>query len=323
MKVIVTGGAGYIGSTTSAALHAAGHDVVVVDDLRRGHRELVPADVEMVEAAITDASTLAPLLANADAVIHFAAAIEAGESMRAPAQYFSDNTAASMMFLKTVVDAGVQRVVFSSTAAVYGDPSEVPLTEDAHTEPVNVYGASKLAVERELRWLGRLGVLRSIALRYFNVAGATPERGEDHHPETHLVPLVLAAAAGRRDGISIFGTDYHTADGTCVRDYIHVADLAQAHVQALDVVDSHDHLVCNLGNGSGFSVREVIDSVRRVTGNDFVVRTEARRPGDPAVLVAASNRAREVLGWTPQVTDLDDIVASAWQWHQRRWRDRP
>lgn len=319
MRVMVTGGAGYIGSTTAAALLAAGHDVVVVDDLRRGHAELVPDGADLVEADIADAARLDSVLRDADAVVHFAAAIEAGESMRSPARYFADNTAATMLFLQQVVDAGISRFVFSSTAAVYGAPSEIPLSEDARTEPESVYGATKLAVERELRWLGRLGVLRSVALRYFNVAGATADRGEDHDPETHLIPLVLAAAAGRRDGIAIYGTDYDTPDGTCVRDYVHVADLADAHLRALAVVDDHDHLVCNLGNGEGFSVREVIDAAGRVTGVDFPVRIEERRPGDPSVLVASSDRARRELGWTPSVTSLDEIVASAWTWHQARW----
>jgi len=319
MRVMVTGGAGYIGSTTAAALLAAGHDVVVVDDLRRGHAELVPDGADLVEVDIADATRLDPVLRDADAVVHFAAAIEAGESMRSPARYFADNTAATMLFLQQVVDAGISRFVFSSTAAVYGAPSEIPLREDARTEPESVYGATKLAVERELRWLGRLGVLRSVALRYFNVAGATAHRGEDHDPETHLIPLVLAAAAGRRDGIAIYGTDYDTPDGTCVRDYVHVADLADAHLKALAAVDDHDHMVCNLGNGAGFSVREVIDAARRVTGVDFPVRIEERRPGDPSVLVASSDRARRELGWTPNVTSLDEIVASAWTWHRARW----
>ncbi len=322
MHVIVTGGAGYIGATTAAALLDAGHDVVVVDDLRRGHADLVPDGAELVEADIVDRRAMDEVLDGAEAVVHFAAAIEAGESMRSPAQYFADNTAATMMFLQQVVEAGVARFVFSSTAAVYGSPSEVPLTEDARTEPESVYGATKLAVERELRWLGRLGALRSVALRYFNVAGATADRGEDHTPETHLIPLVLAAAAGRRDDIAIYGTDYDTPDGTCVRDYIHVADLADAHVRALNVIDDHEHLACNLGNSAGFSVREVIDAARRVTGIDFPVRIEDRRPGDPSILVASSDRARQTLGWTPTVTSLDEIVASAWTWHRARWADQ-
>ena len=319
MKVLVTGGAGYLGTVTTAALLAAGHEVVVVDDLRRGHRELVPEAAAFVHADVADEAAMSRVLVGVDAVIHLAAMIEAGESMRAPAQYFADNTAATMTFLRSVVEAGVTRLVFSSTAAVFGNPSETPLTEDAVKEPTNVYGATKLAVEAELRWLARLEVLRSVALRYFNLAGATRDHGEDHHPESHLIPLVLAAAAGRRDGIAIFGTDYDTPDGTCIRDYVHVADIAAAHVQALEVIDDHWHLDANLGNGHGFSVREVIDTVRDVTGRDFDVREEARRPGDPAVLVASSARARDVLGWRPQVPELHDIVASAWDWHQRRW----
>lgn len=316
---MVTGGAGYIGAVTSQQLLAAGHEVVVVDDLRRGHGELVPEGARLVRADVADGAAVAPVLADVDAVVHFAAAIEAGESMRDPARYFAENAATSMLLLRAVVEAGVERLVFSSTAAVYGNPSQVPLTEDARTQPESVYGATKLAVEDELTWLARLGHLRSVALRYFNVAGATGQRGEDHDPETHLIPLVLAAAAGRRDGIAIFGTDYDTPDGTCIRDYIHVADLARAHVQALEVVDDHDHLVCNLGNGEGYSVREVIDTARQVTGRSFPVSEETRRAGDPPVLVAAAQRAREFLGWQPQVPDLDEIIASAWRWHRHRW----
>lgn len=323
MKVLVTGGAGYLGTVTTAALLSAGHEVVVVDDLRRGHRDLVPAAAEFVRADVADAAAMAEVLAGVDAVVHLAAMIEAGESMRSPAQYFADNTAATMLFLRSVVEAGVTRLVFSSTAAVFGNPSEIPLTEDAVTDPTNVYGATKLAVERELRWLARLEVLRSVALRYFNLAGATEDHGEDHDPETHLIPLVLAAAADRRDGIAIFGTDYDTPDGTCIRDYVHVADVAAAHVRALAVIDDHWHLDANLGNGQGFSVREVIDTVRDVTGRDFDVREEARRPGDPAVLVASSDRARDVLGWRPRTPDLHHIVASAWDWHQHRWTGTP
>lgn len=319
MRVMVTGGAGYIGSATSQELLDSGHEVVVVDDLRRGHLDLVPDGADLVRADVADTATVGPVLDHVDAVVHFAAAIEAGESMRDPARYFAENTAATMLLLHAIVQAGVPRLVFSSTAAVYGEPSEIPLTEHARTEPESVYGATKLAVERELRWLARLGHLRSVALRYFNVAGATDERGEDHDPETHLIPLVLAAAAGRRDGIAIFGTDYDTPDGTCIRDYIHVADLARAHVRALEVADDHEHLVCNLGNGSGYSVREVIEACREVTAVDFPVTEEGRRPGDPPVLIASSDRAAAELGWVPQVPDLADIVASAWRWHRGRW----
>jgi UDP-glucose 4-epimerase len=261
--------------------------------------------------------------AGVDGCLHFAALIEAGESMRRPEMFFQANTAATLTLLRLLVDRGVTRFVLSSTAAVYGDPDRSPIDETAPTAPTNVYGETKLQIERALWWLADLRGLRAAALRYFNAAGATEERGEDHDPETHLIPLVLAAAAGRRDHIAIFGNDYPTRDGTCVRDYIHVADLADAHVRALERLDDLGTLICNLGNGEGFTVREVIDAACRVTGVDFPVRVEARRPGDPPTLVAANDRARRLLDWTPRHPDLDDIVASAWAWHRRRWATPP
>ena len=318
MRVLVTGGAGYIGSTTAAALLEAGHDVVVLDDLRSGAPEAVPAGAELVEGAVEDRDLVARLLTGGvRACVHFAASIEAGESMRRPEAFFANNTAATLRLLETLVTGGVDRFVLSSTAAVYGDPVRTPIQEDDPTVPTNAYGESKLLVERALAWLGRLRGLRWAALRYFNAAGASALRGERHDPETHLIPLVLQVAAGRRHDIAVFGTDYATPDGTCVRDYVHVGDLAAAHVLALAALDTHDRLVCNLGNGAGFSVREVLDSARRVTGHPIPAREEARRPGDPAVLVASSERARALLGWTPRHPDLDDIVASAWRWHAR------
>ncbi|HVM21257.1 MAG TPA: UDP-glucose 4-epimerase GalE [Egibacteraceae bacterium] len=317
--VLVTGGAGYIGSVTSAALLQRGYDVVIVDDLRRGHRDLVPAGARLVEADVGEPEQFADVLASVDACLHFAAAIEAGESMVRPEAFFAANTAATLRLLHALVDAGVGRFVFSSTAAVYGDPVRVPITEDDPLDPTNAYGESKLLVERALAWLTRLRGLRTASLRYFNASGATPERGEDHSPETHLIPIVLQVAAGRRESVSIFGTDYETRDGTCVRDYIHVTDLAEAHVAALTALDDHERLVCNLGNGTGFTVREVIDSARRITGHPIPAVEAPRRPGDPATLVASSERARTLLGWKPQHPELDDIVASAWEWHQRRW----
>ena len=320
MRVLVTGGAGYIGSTTAARLLAAGHEVVVLDDLSNGHKEAVPAAARLVVGDIADGAALAQALRDgADACVHFAALIEAGESMRTPARFYAANTAKTLLLLERLLDAGVRRFVLSSTAAVYGEPRSVPIVEDDPTDPTNVYGATKLAVEQALAWLARLGHLRYAALRYFNASGATAERGEDHDPETHLIPLVLAAAAGRRAAISVFGTDYPTRDGTAVRDYVHVDDLADAHVRALAALDRHERLICNLGNGRGFTVREVIAAAERVTGLPVLAQDAPRREGDPAVLVASSERARELLGWVPSHPDLETIVRSAWEWHARRW----
>ena len=317
MRVLVTGGAGYIGSVTAAALLDAGHDVVVVDDLSAGHRELVPDEAELIVGDVADPVVLDRALdSGARACVHFAARIEAGESMRQPERYFAANTATTLRLLERLVAEGVERFVLSSTAAVYGDPVRLPITEDDPTEPTNAYGESKLLVERALRWISELRPLRYASLRYFNACGATAERGELHDPETHLIPLVLEVAAGQREEIAVFGTDYPTRDGTCIRDYIHVADLADAHVRALEGLAAHEQLVCNLGGGEGRTVREVIDAARRVTGHPIPARDAPRRPGDPAELVASSARARETLGWEPAHTDLDEIVASAWRWHR-------
>ena len=320
LRVLVTGGAGYIGSVTAAALLEAGHTVVVVDDLRRGHRELVPQDAMFINADAGRPEDFLPQAGAVDACLHFAAAIEAGESMVRPEAFFTANTATTLRLLEGLVQAGVERFVLSSTAAVYGDPDSVPIKEDDSLQPTNAYGESKLLIERSLEWLSRLRGLRTAALRYFNASGATADRGEDHTPETHLIPIVLQVAAGRRESVSVFGTDYSTRDGTCVRDYIHVADLAEAHVAALHALSDHERLVCNLGNGTGFTVREVIDSARRITGHEIPLVEAPRRPGDPATLVACADRAADVLGWTPSHPDLDDIVASAWNWHRRRWQ---
>ncbi len=319
MRVLVTGGAGYIGSVTVAQLRDRGHEVVVVDDLRSGHAKLVPAGVPVVEADVAEPDTYRTSLAGIDACVHFAASIEAGESMQRPEAFFANNTAGTLRLLAALHDAGVGRFVLSSTAAVYGDPERVPIDEDDATRPTNAYGESKLLIERALAWLARLRGMSCVALRYFNASGATAERGEDHHPETHLIPLVLGVAAGRRADIKIFGTDYDTPDGTCIRDYIHVSDLADAHVQAVERHDRAELLVCNLGNGDGFSVREVIDVARDVTGHPIPSAEAPRRAGDPAILVASSQRARQRLGWQPRHASLHDIVASAWAWHRRRW----
>ena len=314
MHALVTGGAGYIGATTAAALLDAGHQVTVADDLSAGHRDAVPQGAEFIEVDVTDARTIDEVVGDGgfDACLHFAALIEAGESMRAPERFFRVNTAGSATLLEALLTHGVRRFVLSSTAAVYGEPERVPITEDDPLVPTNAYGESKLLIERMLAWHHRIHGLSFAALRYFNAAGAVPGRGERHDPETHLIPLVLQVAEGRRDHITLFGTDYPTEDGTAVRDYIHVADLADAHVRAVEQLDTHGTITCNLGNGRGFSVREVVEAARRVTGHPIPAEEAPRRPGDPAVLVASSERARALLGWRPQAPDLDRIVADAW-----------
>lgn len=319
MRVLVTGGAGYIGATTAAGLLAVGHDVTVVDDLSTGHRDAVPDGAAFVRADVTEPAQLAPVVAGGDfeACLHFAALIEAGESMRVPERFFAVNTAGTARLLEVLLHHGVGRFVLSSTAAVYGEPEHAPVRETDRLEPTNAYGESKLLVERMLAWHHRIHGLRTASLRYFNAAGATPERGERHDPETHLIPLVLQVALGERERISIFGTDYPTPDGTAVRDYVHVLDLADAHVRALEALADHGSLTCNLGNGSGFSVREVIAAARRVTGHPIPAEEAPRRAGDPAVLVAASDRARDLLGWRPARPQLDVIVGDAWRFASR------
>ncbi len=314
MHVLVTGGAGYIGATTAAALLDAGHAVTVADDLSAGHREAVPGQATFVEVDVTDPAAIDEVAGDGgfDACLHFAALIEAGESMRAPERFFRVNTGGSATLLDALLRHGVTRFVLSSTAAVYGEPERLPITEDDALLPTNAYGESKLLVERMLAWHHRIHGLRYAALRYFNAAGAIPGRGERHDPETHLIPLVLQVAEGRRDHITLFGTDYPTEDGTAVRDYIHVADLADAHVRAVEQLDTHGTVICNLGNGRGFSVREVVEAARRVTGHPIPAEEAPRRAGDPAVLVASSDRARQLLGWRPGRPDLDVIVSDAW-----------
>jgi UDP-glucose 4-epimerase len=314
MRILVTGGAGYIGSTTAAALLDSGHEVVVADDLSRGHRDAVPAAARFVEVDVTVPDAIDEVVGDGafDACLHFAALIEAGESMRSPERFFAVNTGGSATLLEALLRHGVERFVLSSTAAVYGEPTRTPIEEDDPLSPTNAYGESKLLIERMLAWHHRIHGLRFAALRYFNAAGGTPDRGERHDPETHLIPLVLQVASGRREQISVFGTDYPTPDGSAVRDYIHVIDLADAHVRAVEQLDDHGSVTCNLGNGRGFSVREVVEAVRRVTGHPVPVEEAPRREGDPAILVASSDRARRLLGWKPQHTDLDGIVADAW-----------
>jgi UDP-glucose 4-epimerase len=315
VRVLVTGGAGFIGATTAAALLDAGHDVVVADDLSRGHRDAVPDAADFVRADVTDPASIGPVVTEGgfEACVHFAALIEAGESMVRPERFFAVNTGGSATLLEALVTAGVERFVLSSTAAVYGEPERAPIDEDDALLPTNAYGESKLLVERMLAWHHRIHGLRTAALRYFNAAGATPGRPERHDPETHLIPLVLQVARGQRSHISMFGDDYDTPDGTCVRDYVHVADLADAHVRALERLDRLGTVTCNLGNGTGFSVREVVEAARRVTGHPIPAEVAPRRAGDPAALVASSARARDLLGWVPAVADLDRIVADAWE----------
>ncbi|WP_461296434.1 UDP-glucose 4-epimerase GalE [Streptomyces harbinensis] len=309
-RYLVTGGAGYVGSVVAAHLLAAGHRVTVLDDLSTGFREAVPAGAEFIEGRVQDAAR--HLDGGYDAVLHFAASSQVGESVNDPAKYWSNNVGGAIDLLAAMRSAGIDTLVFSSTAAVYGEPDTTPIREDAATAPTNPYGATKLAVDHMITSEAAAHGLAAVSLRYFNVAGAHGAYGERHEPESHLIPLVLRTAQGRRDSISVFGTDYPTPDGTCVRDYIHVDDLAEAHLLALTAARSGEHLICNLGNGNGFSVREVIETARKVTGRDIPETAAGRRAGDPAVLVASADRAREVLGWRPSRTDLAGIIADAW-----------
>ena len=321
MKILVTGGAGYIGGTVATILLKAGHSVTVLDNLRHSRREEIPAGVSFVEADVADRPRVESLLRDLqpEGVLHFAALIEAGESMQKPEIYFRNNTASTLALLEAMLATGVDKLVFSSTAAVYGEPEATPIEETASLAPTNAYGESKLLVEHMLRWFHQIHGLRYASLRYFNVAGAVGGRGEAHEPETHLIPLILDVALGRRQKIFIFGDDYPTPDGTCIRDYIHVADLADAHILALRALSSCDRMIYNLGNGNGFSVREVIESARRVTGHPIPAEVKPRRAGDPARLVASSAQAKSKLDWQPKHPDLDDIMASAWAWHQQRY----
>lgn len=316
--ILVTGGAGYIGSVCAERLLASGAEVCVFDNLSRGHRDAVPAGAEFVEGDLEDRVALAQVFADRPikAVMHFAAYALVGESMEQPNLYFRKNFSNALNLIEATVDAGVDRFVFSSTCAIFGDQVKPPIGEDAPKSPVNPYGESKLAVERALKWSRKIHGLNYFALRYFNACGATAERGELHEPETHLIPLILRAAAGLSDGIRIFGDDYPTPDGTCIRDYVHVLDLADAHILALRA-PSEKRGCYNVGIGRGDSVREVIDAVRRVTGRDFPVIVEPRRPGDPPELVAASDKIRRELGWNPQ-HDIESSVRSAWEFFQKQ-----
>ncbi|HSA99252.1 MAG TPA: UDP-glucose 4-epimerase GalE [Anaerolineae bacterium] len=317
MNILVTGGAGYIGSAATEALLKAGHSVTVYDSLVTGHRAAVPEGATFIEGDLSDSHTLAKTLTDRsfEAVMHFAAFIEAGESMKDPARFYHNNLVHSLNLMETAVRAGVKRFVLSSTAAVYRSSDE-PLTEESPLGPTNVYGHTKLVVEQALDWYRQIHGLHFAALRYFNAAGALPGRGEAHQPESHLIPLVLRVSLGQHEEAQIYGTDYPTPDGTCIRDYIHIADLVSAHLLALDGLGTRDRLIYNLGSGNGYSVREVIETARQVTGHPIPTRELPRRPGDAARLVASSEKIKRELGWKPQHDDLHEIISSAWAWHE-------
>jgi UDP-glucose 4-epimerase len=319
MKVLITGGAGYIGSVVVAELLRANHEVTVYDDLSHGYRKAVPSAAKFVQGEVADRAKLDSIFSSQpiDAVMHFAAFIEAGESMKFPERFFRNNSASTLTLLEAMLAHKIRNFVFSSTAALYGDPENIPIRETDTLKPTNAYGESKLLVERMLDWFHRIHGFRYASLRYFNAAGATAELGEAHQPESHLIPLILQVALGKRDAISIFGTDYPTHDGTCVRDYIHVADLADAHVLALQALDKASQLIFNIGNGRGFSVREVVEVARKVTGHPIPVIEAPRRAGDPATLVASSEKIKRDLGWKPRFAELEQIVSSAWEWHKK------
>lgn len=318
MRIMITGGAGYIGSIVSEVCLAAGNDVVVYDNLSTGHRRSVQRDAVFVEGDVGDRDRAAGVMKEhgVEAVIHMAGFIEAGESMQDPGKYFRNNACRPVELLEAMVVSGVGRILFSSTAAIYGNPETEVLREDHPQEPTNAYGESKLQFERMLNWYDRIHGIKHAALRYFNAAGAMGEKGEDHRPESHLIPLVLKTALGQREKIEIYGTDYTTEDGTCIRDYIHATDLAEAHLLALNHLEE-ESLHYNLGNGRGYSVRQVIHTARQVTGRDFRVVESPRRPGDAAVLVASSEKIATELGWKPRHPELVDIVASAWEWFRK------
>lgn len=317
MNIFLTGGAGYIGSATADRLLQTGHHVTVYDSLVTGHRAAVPQAAEFIHADLADQSRLEDALQREeyDAVAHFAAFIEAGESMVDPGKYFHNNLVLSLGLMEAAVRAGVSRFLFSSTAAVY-QSSDEPLSEESPLGPVNVYGQTKLMIEQALGWYYRVHGLRYAALRYFNAAGALTGRGEAHQPESHLIPLVLQVALGQRDQVEIYGTDYPTRDGTCIRDYIHIADLVEAHLLVLEALEQQPRMVYNLGNGTGYSVLEVIETARKVTGHPIPAREAPRRAGDAPRLVASADTIRQELGWQPAHPSLEEIIASAWEWHR-------
>ena len=320
MAILVLGGAGYIGSHTVYELIAAGREVIVADNLQTGFRAAVHPAARFYNVDIRDRAALDALLEKerVEGVIHFAASSQVGESMSDPLKYYDNNLCGTACLLQAMVAHGIDKIVFSSTAATYGEPERVPILESDRTEPTNCYGETKLAMEKMMSWTARAHGLRYVALRYFNASGAHPEGiiGEAHKPESHLIPLILQVPNGQREKISVFGTDYDTRDGSCVRDYIHVTDLARAHILALDyLLKGGESEVFNLGNGVGFTVKEMIDVARRVTGHPIPAAEEPRRPGDPATLIASSQKAMDILGWKPEFNKVEDIIATAWKWH--------
>lgn len=324
MAVLVTGGAGYIGSHTVVELSNQGEEVIILDNLQKGHRQAVTAGI-FYQGDIRDAEVLDRIFRQheIDAVVHFAADSLVGESVQQPLKYYDNNVVTAQRLLSKMQEYGVKRIVFSSTAATYGEPKRVPICESDETNPTNPYGETKLAIEKMLKWCDRAYGIHSISLRYFNVAGAHPDGhiGEDHQPESHLIPIILQVALGQREHISIFGDDYPTKDGTCIRDYIHVMDLAHAHWLALQRLrETGQSAVYNLGNGTGFSVKEVIEKAREVTGHPIPAQVAPRRAGDPAVLIASYQKAKEELGWQQKYDSLDVIIATAWNWHKKHPR---
>lgn len=317
MKLFVTGGAGYIGSVTTKHLLEGGHEVVILDNMTKGHREAVLSQARLVEGDLLDSARLQEILSEGfDGVLHFAALSLVGESVQQPERYYRNNVVGTLNLLDAMLAARIPRLVFSSTAAVYGAPEEVPILETAVTRPTNPYGGSKLAIDQMIGFIAAVHPLAAVSLRYFNVAGASGNLGEIHNPETHLIPLVLQAAAGIRESVQLYGTDYPTPDGTAIRDYIHVDDLAQAHLLALTQVQPNEHRIYNLGSGTGFSVREVIETARQVTGKEIKVIESPRRAGDPPVLVASSEKIQRELGWQPRKSDLPTMITDAWNFLQ-------
>lgn len=315
MKILVTGGAGYIGSVASELLLDSGHEVVVFDNLERGHRSAVDDRAGFIKGDLRDRDSITNAMKDAapDAVMHFAAYALVPESMDSPEIYFRNNMVGGINLAEAMLDAGVKKIVFSSTCATYGQPETMPISENLPQKPTNPYGDSKLSFEMVLNWYNRLHDVQAVYLRYFNACGATDKFGEDHDPETHIIPIVLQAAMGKRKKVYVYGEDYDTPDGSCVRDYIHIVDLAQAHILA---VESDVSGPFNLGNGSGYSVKEVIETARSVTGCKITAEIADRRPGDPDILVACADKARDILGWVPKIPELHDIIESAWKWHQ-------
>jgi UDP-glucose 4-epimerase len=314
MRILVTGGAGYIGSVTTEMLLDAGHEVTVFDSFERGHRSAVDARASLEEGDLRDKERIAGAMeaVKPDAVMHFAAYALVGESMEQPEIYFRNNLVGGLNLADAMLASGCRKIVFSSTCATYGQPDRVPITEEETQKPENPYGESKLALEKVLRWHQDLHGIKAVFLRYFNACGATAKFGEDHDPETHLIPIILQVALGKKEEVQILGDDYETPDGTCLRDYIHIVDLAQAHILALTGDYSGPF---NLGTGTGYSVKDVIETARRVTGHPIPARVAARRPGDPARLIASAQKAHDVLGWRPELDDLESIINSAWDWH--------